>query len=951
VRRAAAGLVVLGAVVATTAASPAGGAPGLRAPAGVVKAPKLAAALARVDRVAAADGRAAATVRAEALGLETAGSQIAVELTTRDAADATQAVEALGGSVRARYRGLLEALVPPGALGELAARGAVAYVGVPTRPQPAAVLDEGVAVTGADAWQTIGMTGKGVKIAIIDVGFKDWQTQQVAGELPAAVTTKDFCTSGRFEGPDAEDHGTAVAEIIHDMAPDARLYLVCVDSLASLGQAKDYVVGKGILIVNHSVGWYNTARGDGDGPATSPEGIVADARLHGILWINSAGNDAQRHWTGTFTDGDGNNWHDFEPTNPITGQPADEGNAVFVASGEEICAYLRWDDWPTSAQDYDLYLWFDPNPGAVGNEVMLARSTNLQSGTQPPTESLCYTNTGSPRALDFAIRRDNATATPRFDLFTTGRPLQYNTTSGSLLEPATSPHVLTVGAACSAGISLEPYSSQGPTVDGRTKPDLTAPDGVSTATYGPFTSCHNTNAGFFGTSASAPQVSGAAALLKQANPTFGPAELQAGLEASATDVGPPGKDDFYGSGLLTLGKAPPAPSAPPVAADPPVISGTPQEARTLTATTGGWTGPSLLLYAYQWLRCDAAGTACAEIDGALGATYTATSADVLSRLRVEVTAINTGGGTASTSSPTATVLPLPPANTAPPTVSGRGRIGETLTAALGIWTGSAPISYGYDWRRCAPAGDACTSTGVTAQSYALGSADVGATLRVAVTASNAGGSTSAVSSPSGAVLPAAPQNKAAPTLSGAARAGVKLRATTGAWNGANSYAYRWWRCFASSCGYVDRATQPTYPLGNADVGATLRVVVTASNSGGSTTASSAATGVVTAALGTRAVLVTGSVGYARPVAGRLFTVRMRVARRPGGGTVSGRATCRATLRGRALRATRHTLARGVATCAWRLPVSAAGSRVSGSVRATAGGLSVTKRFSVVVARR
>ncbi|HEY3189146.1 MAG TPA: S8 family serine peptidase [Solirubrobacteraceae bacterium] len=950
-RRAAAGLVVLGAVVATTAASPAGRAPGLRAPAGVVKSPKLAATLARVDRVAAADGRVAATVRADALGLDTAGSRVAVELTTRDAADATQAVEALGGSVRARYRGLLEALVPPGALDELAARGAVAYVGVPARPQPAAVLDEGVAVTGADAWQTIGMTGKGVKIAIIDVGFKGWQAQQLAGELPAAVATKDFCTPGRFDGLDADDHGTAVAEIVHDMAPDARLYLVCVDSIASLGQAKDYAVGKGVGIVNHSVGWYNTARGDGTGPATSPDGIVADARVHGILWVNSAGNDAQNHWTGTFTDGDGNNWHDFEPTNPINGQPADEGNAVFVASGDEICAYLRWDDWPTSAQDYDLYLWFDPNPGAVGNEVMLARSTNLQSGTQPPTESLCYTNTGSPRALDFAIRRDNATATPRFDLFTTRGPLQYNTTSGSLFEPATSPHVLTVGAACSAGSSLEPYSSQGPTVDGRTKPDLTAPDGVSTATFGRFTSCHNANAGFFGTSASAPQVSGAAALLKQANPTFGPAELQAGLEASATDVGPPGKDDFYGSGLLTLGKAPPAPTAPPTAADVPVISGTPQEAHALTATTGGWTGPAPLVYAYQWLRCDAAGAACVEIDGALAATYTPTSADVVSRLRVEVTAINTGGGTASTSGPTATVLPLPPANTAAPAISGRPRIGETLMAALGTWTGSAPISYRYDWRRCSPAGDACAGTGVTTQSYALGTADVGATLRVAVTASNAGGSTSAVSSPSGAVLPAAPQNTAPPTLTGAARVGVTLQAATGTWNGASSYAYRWWRCFASNCAYVDRATGPAYLLGNADVGATLRVVVTASNSGGSTTASSAATGVVTVALGTRAALVAGSVGHTRPVAGRLFTVQMRVARRPSGGTVSGRATCRATLRGRALRATRHTLARGVATCAWRLPASAAGNRVSGSVRATAGGLSVTKRFSVVVGRR
>jgi subtilase family protein len=954
-RRAAAGLVALSAIVVTTGAAPAGRAPTLElsvdAPP-TLKTPKLDAALARIGRVAGAEGAWAAATRADALGLETTGTRVEVEITARDSGQVAAAIEDLGGSVQARYRGLLEALVPLGSLDELAARGTVRWVGRPARPQPAAIADEGVATTGADAWQNDGTSGKGVKVAIIDVGFRDWQAQQAGGELPAAVTTKNFCSARGFDGLDADAHGTAVAEIVHDMAPDARLYLVCVDSLAGLGQAKDYVVGKGIGIVNHSVGWYNTARGDGTGIAASPDGIVADARVHGILWVNSAGNDAQNHWTGNFVDTDANDWHEFDPGSAVTRR--DEGNGVFLDTSDELCAYLKWDDWPASAQDYDLYLYYDNDPDPlVEDAVLVAWSTNLQSGTQPPTEALCYTNGGPLRSFDLAIYRDGATQTPRFDLFATTRPkqrqLQYNTTSGSLLEPASSPHVVTVGAACWPSTSLEPFSSQGPTIDGRTKPDLIAPDGVSSATYGPFAFC-GANVGFFGTSASAPHVAGAAALLKQANPTFGPTELQTSLEASTTELGPLGKDNLYGSGLLLFapGSAPSSvPPPPATGGELPTITGTPQQGQTLTVTTGTWIG-GVAVYAYQWQRCNAAGAACDDISGALGHAYTAIEADILSTLRVEVTVINTGGASTAVSDPTAPVLPSPPAYTSPPTVGGRAKLADTLTASLGTWTGYGQLSYATDWRRCNAAGDACVSTGVKAQAYAVRTADVGATLRVAVTASNAGGSTTAVSAPSAVVPLAPPENVDAPTVTGAARRGVTLQASTGTWNGATSYAYRWWRCFETRCAYVNGATQSTYTLARADVGARLRFVVTASNAGGSTTASSAATAAVTAPRATRFVLVAGSVGHTRPVAGRVFTVRMRFARRPNGRAVPGRAVCTARIRGRALRVRRRTLTGGVVTCSWKLPPSAAGQRLSGSVRAAVQGLSVTRRFSVVV---
>jgi hypothetical protein len=90
----------------------------------------------------------------------------------------------------------------------------------------------------------------------------------------------------------------------------------------------------------------------------------------------------------------------------------------------------------------------------------------------------------------------------------------------------------------------------------------------------------------------------------------------------------------------------------------------------------------------------------------------------------------------------------PPANTAAPTISGTATDGSTLSASTGTWA-NAPTSYGYQWQRCS--GSSCSGTGGTASSYLLTNADVGSTLRVSVTASNAAGSASATSASTGTV--------------------------------------------------------------------------------------------------------------------------------------------------------------------------------------------------------
>jgi subtilisin family serine protease len=484
----------------------------------------------RVDKTARLDPGLAAsltrTVRVELLATRPAGARA---LVTRH-----------GGSVEASYRGVLEAVVPRASLRALARSGAVRVVREPARPVPESVRGQGALSTGATAWHRSGAHGEGVKVAVVDLGFEGYARSQVNGDLPSGAVRVNFCGSGGFE---ATSHGTAVAEIVAEVAPAADLYLVCVRDAAGLGLAVRYAREKGIHIVNHSASWFNTGRGDGTGAAGTPEGIVAAARAAGILWVNAAGNRAQQHWSGSFVDSNANGWSEYAA--------GDEGNTVVVPAGSFFCAALKWDDWPSSAEDYDLYLTRSPGGGVVSS------SNGPQTGLEPPTELACAINRATTaEAYAIGIKAHNVTGKPiRFDLFVYPGPnLEHRVAEGSVTEPGTSPAALTVGAACWLDNRLEDYSSQGPTIDARTKPDLIGPDSVSSSNYGPFSGCGVS--GFAGTSAASPHVAAAAALVKQVNPGFGPDELQAYLQERALDLGPVGKDSTFGSGVLSLGAAP-----------------------------------------------------------------------------------------------------------------------------------------------------------------------------------------------------------------------------------------------------------------------------------------------------------------------------------------------------------------------------------------------------------
>src|SRR4051794_10743680 len=275
---------------------------------------------------------------------------------------------------------------------------------------------------------------------------------------------------------------------------------------------------------------------------------------------------------------------------------------------------------------------------------------------------------------------------------------------------------------------------------------------------------------------------------------------------------------------------------PPVGTDPPTVSGAPQRSSTLTGDRGNWAGLGNT-YTTQWQH-SSDGTHWTTISGATGATYTLTLADENTQIRLLVSAANVDGTFAVASDPTAPIQAAPPVNTAVPAIAGTPQRSFTLTAGPGTWSG-AGNTYGYQWQRSTDSGWSWTNiAGATGSTYALPSADEYANVRVVVTATNVDGTVSTPSPPTPAVQPAPPQNTGAPALSGRTRLGSTLRVDPGAWTpGDVTLAYRWQRGSAAG-GYqnISGATAATYTLQEADVGQSIRVIVTGSNTDGTVTA-------------------------------------------------------------------------------------------------------------------
>jgi subtilisin family serine protease len=523
--------------------------------------PKLDSTLADVaTRAEDSIQRALASARSQSLRLS--GDRVHVQIVTHAAGlqRAIQAVIEAGGEVTkvGNDAALIQGWLPLNALETVAADDDVYLI---RRPAELVLLEdaqagnsttEGLAVINGPAWHAAGYKGAGVKIGIIDGGFEGYSTL-LGTDLPTTVTVKNFVddeSDAQVDG--TTKHGTACAEIIHDIAPDSTLYLAKIETNVDLQEAVAWLKDtQHVDIISTSIGWYNMTPGDGTGEFAD---LVQDARNADILWVTAAGVTREAHWGGLYYDPQATGLHCYNATQNINYFGPGNGDAYAIPAGYEVNVSLRWDDWTQVDQDYDLYLlrW----NGSAWDAV--AASEDLQDGgpAQSPTEQIAYVTTGSATAYGFAIARFNSDRAVNLEVFAPdpGVRLDEILHARSLVNLADAPRVMSVAALdVSAPYPQEPYSSEGPTngpggaeTGGFVKPDIAGFANVSTESYG-------TTDKFAGTSPATAHVAGAAALVLSAYPAYNPDQLQSFLEGRAVDMGPAGMDTMYGHGRLYLG--------------------------------------------------------------------------------------------------------------------------------------------------------------------------------------------------------------------------------------------------------------------------------------------------------------------------------------------------------------------------------------------------------------
>ena len=468
--------------------------------------------------------------------------RLTLELDTTDTSALQASLEAHGIDVTAVSGDLMDIVIPlelvqasldsdqPGAIfAQLSGLQHIKRLRLPeTGMQDSGSLDtdiESLPVINADAWHAAGITGKGVTIGILDVGF-DTYKNFLGTSLPENVLAHSFVAGTEIDQT-GETHGTSVAEIIHAIAPDAELVFATYDTSTEMRQAVEWLVSQDVDVISNST---NFVHGPNDGTGAKAQ-MVDWVVGKGVFWVNSAGNYRLEHYRASFQDSDGDGWHEFA---------SGDKEMMAIYPYDDASLSLYWDDWKNPSQDFDLYLY-------DGNENEIASSTEAQNGSGTyPNEYLYYKFPGEgPYYVAFYAQ--NATRPVTFNFFLRHGEIEYATPQYSIGTPANSRSSVSVGAVDWQSDSIEEYSSQGPSEDGRLVPEISAPTNVKSEAKGDT---------FGGTSAACPHVSGAAGLVLQAFPEYTPQQVRDFLFDRAIDLGENGPDYDYGNGRLWLGDAP-----------------------------------------------------------------------------------------------------------------------------------------------------------------------------------------------------------------------------------------------------------------------------------------------------------------------------------------------------------------------------------------------------------
>ncbi len=415
---------------------------------------------------------------------------------------------------------------------------------------------------------TFHVDGTGIKIGVLSNGVTSLAQSQALGDLGPVTILPGQAGTG--------DEGTAMLEIIHDLAPGAQLfYATALGSITSFAQnIRDLRTAGCDIIVDDVFYFVETPFQDGQTAPTNTNGgaviqAVNDVTAAGAMYFSSAGNSGNLTqgtsgvWEGDFVDGGAAAAPLPSPTpaSRLHSFGAQNFNVLTVANTAAPVSLYWSDPLGASANDYDLF-----RLNSTGTTVQ-ASSTNIQSGTQDPYEQV--TQAAGSRLV--IVKK--AAAAARFLHLNTNRGQLSIRTAGQThghsqaadaFSCAATPAVGPFPNPFSAANVTETFSSDGPrriffqangtpytpgnfsSTGGivRQKPDITAADGVQVTGVGGFPSP------FFGTSAAAPHAAAIAGLLKSANPLFTPAQIRTALTSSAIDIMAAGTDAVSGAGII-----------------------------------------------------------------------------------------------------------------------------------------------------------------------------------------------------------------------------------------------------------------------------------------------------------------------------------------------------------------------------------------------------------------
>ena len=455
-------------------------------------------------------------------------------------------------------RNVVQAWVPISSLDQIAALDAVQEITPPDYgvTKTGSINTEGDAIHRADLVRAFsGLTGAGVKVGVISDGVDSWTTSRSRGDLPGNIEMNP-------ENEGESDEGTALLEIVHDLAPDARLAfsgagtsLLFVE--ATLWLANEAFGGEGADVIVDDLGYYLQPYYEDGYVALA----VADTVAGGAVFVSAAGNYAQRHYEGEFVDG-GDGYHDFDHSGGTD-------TALRIDTGDDGTAViLQWNDrFGASTNDYDLYVCppgLKPVKFNLQNDICTGSNQSQQEGGNDDPYEFVFPSFDEHTEADVYIRKHSG-VTKSLELFVPGgRILEHGVEEGGIVGHPAVAGVLAVGAIRASdpgNDDPESFSDRGPSVlidETRNKPDVMGISGVSITGSGGFGRPYVgvSGAAFFGTSAAAPHVAGIAALIMEAQRRATPNATKKQvadavtqkLRDTAIDLGESGRDNTFGYG-------------------------------------------------------------------------------------------------------------------------------------------------------------------------------------------------------------------------------------------------------------------------------------------------------------------------------------------------------------------------------------------------------------------